>query len=75
MSTLPHGAGTSAGVCQQPGNPLNANAVLRALLVDMDEWVTKGTEPPQNRVPNRTDGTLVPSLPQSGTGFPTSPVR
>ena len=73
MSSLPHAAGTAPGVCQQPQNPLNASAVLRALTVDMDEWVTNGTRPPANRVPRRTDGTLQPSLPQSGMGFPTIP--
>lgn len=36
----------------------------------MDEWVTNGTHPPANRVPRRSDGTLQPSLPQSGMGFP-----
>ena len=73
MSSLPHAAGTAPGVCQQPQNPLNASAVLRALTVDMDEWVTNGTLPPANRVPRRSDGTLQPSLPQAGMGFPTIP--
>ena len=73
MSSLPHAAGTAPGVCQQPQNPLNAGAVLRALTVDMDEWVTNGTRPPANRVPRRSDGTLQASLPQSGMGFPTIP--
>jgi hypothetical protein len=76
MSSLPHGAGsaTTTGICQQYENPLGADAVVRALLVDMDEWVTKGTQPPDNRVPKRADGTLVPSLPQSGVGFPDIPI-
>lgn len=73
MSSLPHVAGTAPGICQQPQNPLNASAVLRALTVDMDEWVTNGTPPPANRVPQRSDGTLQPSLPQSGMGFPAIP--
>lgn len=73
MSSLPHVAGTAAGICQQPQNPLTAGAVLRALTVDVDEWVTHGTPPPDNRVPLRADGTLVPSLPQSGVGFPNIP--
>jgi hypothetical protein len=73
MSILPHGAGTAAGICRQPQNPLNASTTLRALTIDMDEWVTDGTSPPSNRVPTRTSGTLVPSLPQSGMGFPNIP--
>ena len=76
LSSLPHSAGrgpTGVGMCQLPQNPLVANATLRALLVDLDEWVSHGTEPPASRVPRVSDGTLVPSLPQSAMGFPTIP--
>jgi hypothetical protein len=73
LSSVPHGAGTAAGICRQPQNPLNASTTLRALTIDMDEWVTSGTQPPSNRVPTRAAGTLVPSLPQSGMGFPNIP--
>jgi hypothetical protein len=73
LSSLPHGAGTAAGICRQPQNPLTPSTTLRALTLDMDEWVTNGTEPPANRVPTRASGTLVPSLPQSGMGFPYIP--
>jgi hypothetical protein len=73
MSSLPHGAGTGLGICRQPQNPLTASTTLRALTLDMDEWVTFGTPPPTNRVPTRNSGTLVPSLPQSGMGFPVIP--
>jgi Alpha/beta hydrolase domain len=73
LSSLPHGAGTAAGICQQPQNPLVANPVLRALLVDLDEWVSAGRQPPGNQVPNLADNTLVPALPQAGMGFPSIP--
>jgi hypothetical protein len=73
LSSVPHGAGTAPGICRQPQNPLNASTTLRALTIDMDEWVTFGTQPPSNRVPTRASGTLVPSLPQSGMGFPNIP--
>jgi Alpha/beta hydrolase domain len=73
MSSLPHGAGTAAGICRQPQNPLIPSTTLRALTIDMDEWVTDGRPPPSNRVATRMGGTLVPSLPQSGMGFPTIP--
>jgi Alpha/beta hydrolase domain len=73
MSSLPHGPGTTAGICRQPQNPLTPSTTLRALTVDMDEWVTSGMPPPANRVPTRAGGTLVPSLPQSGMGFPKIP--
>ena len=73
MSSLPHGAGTGPGICQQPRNPLVSNTVLRALLVDLDAWTSGGKEPPASRVPRRTDGTLVPPLPQAEMGFPSIP--
>ena len=70
MSSLPHVPGIAAGICQQPQNPLTPAPVLRALLVDLDQWATNGTLPPDNRVPQRRNGTLAPSLPQFGMGFP-----
>jgi hypothetical protein len=73
FSSLPHSPGvgpTGPGLCQQPRNPLVANAGLRALLLALDEWVSTGREPPPSRVPRIADGTLVPSLPQSAMGFP-----
>ena len=73
LSSLPHGAGTAAGICRQPQNPLTPGTTLRALIVDLDEWATSGTEPPANRVATRASGTLVPSLPQSDMGFPVIP--
>jgi hypothetical protein len=73
LSSAPHGSGTAAGICQQLQNPIVGNQVLRALLTDLDEWVSTGREPPKNRVPRRADGTLAPALPQSGMGFPTIP--
>ena len=42
----------------------------RAVLVDLDQWVSQGAPPPANQVPRISDGTLVPSLP--GNGFPTN---
>jgi Alpha/beta hydrolase domain len=73
MSSLPHGGATGPGICQQSRNPLVPNPVLRSLLVDLDEWVTAGTEPPASRMPRRSDGSLVPSMPQDGVGFPRIP--
>jgi hypothetical protein len=73
FSSFPHGAGTAAGICQQPQNPLVPNQLLRALLLDLDDWVSTGREPPHNRVPRLADKTLAPVLPQSGMGFPNIP--
>ena len=71
----PNGPGTlpSRGLCQQADNPLNSAPVQRALFIALDEWATKGKEPPRSRVPKLKDGTLVPPLPQSGMGFPNIP--
>ena len=76
MASLPHQAGvgtTGRGICQQNRNPLVANAVLRALLVAMDQWASEGTEPPASRIPHVADGTLVAALPEEGQGFPQIP--
>jgi hypothetical protein len=70
LSSLPHGGANGPGICQQPRNPLVPGPSLRALLVAMDEWVVAGMKPPDSRVPRRSDGTLVASLPQSSDGFP-----
>jgi hypothetical protein len=73
LASLPHGAGNGPGICAQPRNPLRPNAALRALLTDLDAWVTAGTAPPSNQMPRVADGTLVPPLPQEGYGFPRIP--
>jgi hypothetical protein len=73
MSSLPHGAGTGPGICQQNRNPLVPNPALRALLMDLDQWVTAGTEPPPSRMPRVADGSLVPPMPQESVGFPSIP--
>ncbi len=73
VSSLPHSGAvgpTGRGICQQNRNPLVANGVLRALLVAMDQWVSKGTPPPASRVPRVADGTLVAPLPRESVGFP-----
>ncbi|GAA4408490.1 alpha/beta hydrolase domain-containing protein [Nibrella viscosa] len=64
-----HGTGnaTSRGICRQLQNPTNAEPVLRALFVALDEWVTKGIEPPASRVPRRSDGTAVMAVAQPGS--------
>ncbi|HEX3881833.1 MAG TPA: alpha/beta hydrolase domain-containing protein [Stellaceae bacterium] len=57
--------GGRPGVDPRPGpnvNPRNwhsATPALRALFVALEEWVTKGTEPPASRVPNAADRTAV----------------
>jgi hypothetical protein len=73
FSSLPHSPSAGPGICEQSRNPLSPSAGLRALLVDLDAWITHQSQPPHSRVPRRSDGTLVPPLPQSGVGFPSIP--
>jgi hypothetical protein len=73
LASLPHGAGNGPGICAQPRNPLRPNGALRALLVDLDAWVTAGTAPPADRIPRVADGTLATPMPQEEAGFPRIP--
>jgi hypothetical protein len=73
LSSVPHAPGTGPGMCQQPRNTVVPDPALRALLVALDEWVSWEIHPPQSRLPRRSDGTLVPSLPQESAGFPRIP--
>ena len=59
-------------VCANPTNPLNAGPAVRALLVAMNEWITKGTLPPDSRYPSRADATLAPPW-ANAVGFPNIP--
>jgi Alpha/beta hydrolase domain len=74
MSSQQHGpaAVPTRGICQQLNNPLPRGALLRAVLVALDEWVTIGIDPPRSRYPRVDDGTLVPPD-QESTGFPSIP--
>ncbi len=53
------GASDARGPCVNLRNPHNPAPALRALLVDLDAWVTSGTAPPESRVPHIADHTLV----------------
>lgn len=50
----------AGGQGQLPANPLEYWWTMRALLVAMTDWVTKGVEPPPSQVPRLADGTLAP---------------
>jgi hypothetical protein len=63
----------SKGSCQQFLNPIPPQQVERALWEDLDQWSTRGIQPPSSRVPKLRDGTLVPPLPQWKLGFPSIP--
>jgi hypothetical protein len=45
---------------------------LRALLVALDDWISRDTPPPASRYPSRADGTLV-SPTAEAVGFPKIP--
>src|SRR5260370_33316553 len=59
-----HGGGTPGsaqmrGICQQFQDPIPMTPYLRALLVALDRWATRGMTPPASAYPNLEDGTLV----------------
>jgi hypothetical protein len=68
----PFGSEPAKDDTQQLVNPLPAGDVLRALVVAMDLWVTKGIPPPPSQYPKVDNRTLVPPKQQS-TGFPKIP--
>ncbi|CAA9215428.1 MAG: FIG00349738: hypothetical protein [uncultured Acetobacteraceae bacterium] len=55
------GATTAPGNCANANNPHSAGPLLRALLVALDAWATRGEPPPASRVPRIADGTLLPA--------------
>jgi alpha/beta hydrolase family protein len=57
------------GLCVNRRNPHDPAPALRALLVDLEEWLA-GRAPPVSRVPRIGDGTLVRA---DATGFPALP--
>jgi Alpha/beta hydrolase domain len=65
-----HGSTDAPGPCANLRNPHDPYPALRALLVTLDEWITKGTPPPASRIPRIADRTLVPA---QRLGFPTLP--
>jgi hypothetical protein len=52
-------------------NPLPAGDILRALMVALDEWVSKGIAPPPSQYPTVKNSTLV--IPAKNNGFPKIP--
>jgi hypothetical protein len=55
---------------QQKDNPTEYWWVMRALLVGMEDWILKGTPPPDSRYPRLDAGTLVPA---GDAAFPSIP--
>lgn len=64
LTGAPHANAFNAVATRNPRcallvNPNSAGPVLRALLTDMQDWITTGVEPPATRYPQRDQGTLV----------------
>jgi hypothetical protein len=87
LSGLQHASAAAAntlGICQQFGNSTDPNPALRALFVDLDQWID-GTPPPLSAVPMRSNNTAVMTntgpfsaigigtVTQSDLGWPTIP--
>ncbi len=79
VAGTPHGgantivpAEPSPGICQQVNTPLGSRAVVRSLLLQLDDWVTEGWTPPESRYGSADAGTLVRSY-RASTGFPKIP--
>jgi hypothetical protein len=56
-----------------PQNPMHAGMPMRALLTDLNAWISDGIRPPASRVPMRAHGTLVPALGAVPTDIPGLP--
>ncbi|MBR0828770.1 hypothetical protein JQ596_24850 [Bradyrhizobium manausense] len=56
-----------------PQNPMHAGAPMRALLSDLNAWITDGVRPPSSRVPMRSQGTLVEAKGAVPTDIPGLP--
>jgi hypothetical protein len=70
----PHGgAGTRLRSVQEHGrNPLDVAPVQRAMLVNLDRWVSDGVEPPPSRYPRLDRGELITAA-EHAARFPTIP--
>jgi alpha/beta hydrolase family protein len=53
------GLDTSPGACANPRNPHSAGPALRALIVALEEWVTRDVAPPDSRMPAVRDESAV----------------
>jgi hypothetical protein len=58
-----------------PQNPMHAGMPMRALLTDLNAWISDGVTPPSSRVPMRAHGTLVAAEGAVPTDIPGLPYR
>jgi hypothetical protein len=71
-TATPAAARGRAGVCVLPNNPNPQSDTMRALLSEMQDWLTKGTPPPPSKYPTLAAGDLVAAT-KLAMGFPTIP--
>jgi hypothetical protein len=70
IAGAPHAPGMVNASSQLPPSPLRATPVLRALLVDMEQWLSGEAEPPPSRWPSQALGALAPPAAREAVGFP-----
>ncbi len=58
--------------CTLPANPNPESDTMRALTMDLIDWVTKGTEPPPSQYPRLDQRQLAPAT-KAAIGFPNIP--
>ncbi|HEX7790752.1 MAG TPA: alpha/beta hydrolase domain-containing protein, partial [Afipia sp.] len=58
-----------------PQNPMHAGGPMRALLTDLNAWISDGVQPPSSRVPMRAHGTLVAADGAVRTDIPGLPYK
>ena len=64
LASAPHfnawgGKPSATSACVYDSNPISVAPTMRALLVAMTNWVTKGEEPPASIYPSLKNGTLI----------------
>jgi hypothetical protein len=67
-----NGVPGSISLCKFQSDPIDYSAISRALVADMDQWITASVEPPASVYPNLTNGTLQ-TVTQEQATFPTIP--
>jgi hypothetical protein len=67
-----NGVPGSISLCKFQSDPIDYSAISRALVSDMDQWITASVDPPASVYPNLTNGTLQ-TVTQEQATYPTIP--
>ena len=70
IASAPHAAHMGSPATSLPPSTIDEAPVLRALLIDMDQWLSGGTPPPPSRWPSIARGELAPAASREAVGFP-----